>query len=121
MTDLGAVLTALVTPFDQSGAVDEQSFVALMGYVAANGSDGFVVAGTTGEASTLSEREHLNLIELAVSERPAGKTVIAGTGTNDTAQAVNLTERATALGAEQRFQQFRNYIHPDEGQPRRET
>jgi 4-hydroxy-tetrahydrodipicolinate synthase len=100
MTDLGAVLTALVTPFDQSGAVDEQSFVALMGYVAANGSDGFVVAGTTGEASTLSEREHLNLIELAVSERPAGKTVIAGTGTNDTAQAVNLTERATALGAD---------------------
>ena len=100
MTDLGAVITAIVTPFDQSGAVDEQSFVALMGYVAANGSDGFVVAGTTGEASTLSEREHLNLIELAVAERPAGKTMIAGTGTNDTAQAVNLTERATALGAD---------------------
>jgi len=100
MSELGAVLTALVTPFDDSGAVDEQSFVALMSYLAANGSDGFVVAGTTGEASTLSEHEHLSLIELAVAERPAGKTVIAGTGTNDTVQAVNLTERATALGAD---------------------
>jgi len=100
MSDLGAVLTAIVTPFDESGAVDEQAFVALMSHLAANGSDGFVVAGTTGEASTLTEREHLNLIELAIAERPAGKTIIAGTGTNDTAQAVHMTERASELGAD---------------------
>ena len=58
------------------------------------------MAGTTGEASTLTDEEQLGLIELAVAERPAGKTIIAGTGTNDTRQAVYLTERATALGVD---------------------
>jgi len=58
------------------------------------------VAGTTGEASTLTDEEQLGLIELAVAERPAGKSIIAGTGTNDTRQAVFLTERATELGAD---------------------
>jgi 4-hydroxy-tetrahydrodipicolinate synthase len=100
MRDLGTILTAIVTPFDAVGAVNEEAFVALMHHLGENGSDGFVVAGTTGEASTLSEREQLGLIGLAVAERPAGKTIIAGTGTNDTRQAVHLTERATALGAD---------------------
>jgi 4-hydroxy-tetrahydrodipicolinate synthase len=100
MTDLGAVLTAIITPFDERDRVNEESFVALMRHLAENGSDGFVVAGTTGEASTLTEKEQLRLIELAISERPAGKSIIAGTGTNDTAQAVHLTERATELGAD---------------------
>ncbi len=100
MSDLGTILTAIVTPFDSDGAVNQESFVALMRHLAQNGSDGFVVAGTTGEASTLTEDEQLGLIELAVSERPAGKSIIAGTGTNDTAQAVKLTERATELGAD---------------------
>ena len=61
---------------------------------------GFVVAGTTGEASTLTDEEQLALIELAASERPAGTTVVAGTGTNDTRHAIFLTERATAAGAD---------------------
>ncbi len=100
MSPLGTILTAMVTPFDESGAVNEGSFVALMRHLAENGSDGFVVAGTTGEASTLTEAEQLGLIELAVAERPAGKTIIAGTGTNDTRQAVHLTERASELGAD---------------------
>ncbi len=100
MIDLGAVLTALVTPFDDRNEVNEESFVALMRHLADNGSDGFVVAGTTGEASTLSEDEQLGLIALAVAERPAGKSIIAGTGTNDTRQAVHLTERATELGVD---------------------
>ena len=64
--------------------------MALMGHLAENGSDGFVVAGTTGEASTLTDEEQLGLIELAVAERPPGKTIIAGTGTNDTRHAVYL-------------------------------
>jgi 4-hydroxy-tetrahydrodipicolinate synthase len=98
--NLGTILTAIVTPFDAHGAVNEESFVALMRHLAANGSDGFVVAGTTGEASTLTEREQLRLIELAVAERPPGKTIVAGTGTNDTRQAVHLTEEATALGVD---------------------
>lgn len=100
MSDLGAVLTAIITPFDERERINEESFVSLMRHLAENGSDGFVVAGTTGEASTMTEKEHLGLIELAISERPAGKSIIAGTGTNDTAQAVHLTERATELGAD---------------------
>ncbi len=98
--NLGTILTAIVTPFDERGNVNEDAFVALMRHLAKNGSDGFVVAGTTGEASTLTEQEQLGLIELAVVERPEGVTIVAGTGTNDTRQAVHLTERATALGVD---------------------
>jgi 4-hydroxy-tetrahydrodipicolinate synthase len=97
---LGTILTAIVTPFDEDLGVNEESFVALMRHLAENGSDGFVVAGTTGEASTMTGEEQLRLIELAVAERPPGKTIVAGTGTNDTRQAVYLTERATALGVD---------------------
>jgi 4-hydroxy-tetrahydrodipicolinate synthase len=96
--ELGAVLTAIVTPFDAQGRLDEEAFVALMAHLGAHGSDGFVVAATTGEAATLSDEEQLALIELAVAQRPAGKTIVAGTGTNDTRHAVWLTERATELG-----------------------
>jgi 4-hydroxy-tetrahydrodipicolinate synthase len=98
--DLGTILTAIVTPFDEELRVNEESFVALMQHLAENGSDGFVVAGTTGEASTMTGEEQLGLIELAVAERPPGKTIVAGTGTNDTRQAVHLTERATELGVD---------------------
>ncbi len=98
--DLGTILTAIVTPFDEQLRVNEDSFVALMRHLAENGSDGFVVAGTTGEASTMTDAEQLGLIELAVAERPPGKTIVAGTGTNDTRQAVHLTERATELGVD---------------------
>jgi 4-hydroxy-tetrahydrodipicolinate synthase len=98
--ELGTILTAIVTPFDDDLRVNEESFVALMHHLAENGSDGFVVAGTTGEASTMTDDEQLGLIALAVAERPAGKTIVAGTGTNDTRQAVHLTERATALGVD---------------------
>jgi len=100
MIDLGVILTAIVTPFRDDGAVNEESFVALMRHLGENGSDGFVVAGTTGEASTLTDEEQLRLIELAVAERPPGKTIVAGAGTNDTREAVYLTERASALGAD---------------------
>ena len=68
---LGAILTAIVTPFGEDGAVDEQAFVDLMHHLAANGSDGFVVCGTTGEAATLDDEEHLRVIELAVDEQAA--------------------------------------------------
>lgn len=97
---LGAILTAIVTPFDEDGRVDEDAFVNLMGHLAGHGSDGYVVAATTGEAATLTDEEQLRLIELAVAECPPGKSVVAGTGTNDTRHAVLLTERATELGAD---------------------
>jgi 4-hydroxy-tetrahydrodipicolinate synthase len=98
MANLGTILTAIVTPFDAQLRVDEEAFVALMHHLAAHGSDGFVVAATTGEAATLTDEEQLALIELAVRERPAGTTIVAGAGTNDTRHAVLLTERASALG-----------------------
>ena len=100
MLDLGTVLTAIVTPFDEEGKVDAESFVALMHHLAAHGSEGFVVCGTTGEAATLDDEEHLGLIELAVMERPAGVSIIGGTGSNDTVHAVKLTRRATEIGVD---------------------
>src|SRR5262249_39686798 len=67
----------------------------------------------TGEASTLSDDEHLRLIELTVAERPEGKTVIAGTGSNDTRHACHMTERATALGADAILSVTPYYNRPD--------
>jgi 4-hydroxy-tetrahydrodipicolinate synthase len=100
MADLGAILTAIVTPFDDDLKVDEDAFVDLLRHLCAHGSDGVVVCGTTGEAPTLSDDEHLRLIELAVQERPDGATVVAGTGSNDTHHACVMTARATELGAD---------------------
>jgi 4-hydroxy-tetrahydrodipicolinate synthase len=100
MANLGTILTAIVTPFDAQLRVDEEAFVALMHHLAAHGSDGFVVAGTTGEASTLSDEEQLGLIALAARERPPGTTIVAGTGANDTRHAVHLTEKATEFGVD---------------------
>jgi 4-hydroxy-tetrahydrodipicolinate synthase len=97
---LGSVLTAIVTPFDADLAVDEQAFVNLMHHLAAHGSDGFVVCGTTGEAPTLEDEEHLRVVELACQERPAGTKIIAGTGSNNTRHAAHMTEKATALGVD---------------------
>jgi 4-hydroxy-tetrahydrodipicolinate synthase len=100
MPGLGAIITAIVTPFDAELRVDEDAFVALLHHLAEHGSDGFVVCGTTGEAATLSDDEHLGLVGLAVRERPPGVSIIAGAGSNDTRHAIHLTERATALGAD---------------------
>jgi 4-hydroxy-tetrahydrodipicolinate synthase len=97
---LGSLITAIVTPFDHRFRVDEDAFVRAMHHCAEHGSDGFVVAGTTGEGSTLSEEEHLALVELAIREKPAGTTIIANAGANDTRTSVHLTERATELGAD---------------------
>jgi 4-hydroxy-tetrahydrodipicolinate synthase len=100
MSGLGTILTAIVTPFDERGRVDEESFVALMAHLAEHGSDGFVVCGTTGEAATLTDEEHLALIGLAARERPPGTTIVGGTGSNDTRHAVHLTEVASELGVD---------------------
>jgi 4-hydroxy-tetrahydrodipicolinate synthase len=98
--DFGAILTAMVTPFDSRSAVDQEAAVALMNHLVSHGSDGVVVCGTTGEAATLDDDEHLGMIELAVGELGGRATVIAGVGSNDTRHAVKLTERATKLGAD---------------------
>jgi 4-hydroxy-tetrahydrodipicolinate synthase len=98
--DLGAVLTPMVTPFDPGGSVDEDAVARLVNHLLDHGSEGIVVCGTTGEAATLSDEEHLRMVELVVSEVGGRGTVIAGVGSNDTRHAVHLTERATELGVD---------------------
>jgi 4-hydroxy-tetrahydrodipicolinate synthase len=97
---LGEVLTAVVTPFDEDGAIDFETFRRLCAHLVENGSDGVVVAGTTGESPTLSDEERLDLIAAAVEAVGEGATVIAGTGTYSTAHSVHLTERAHELGVD---------------------
>ena len=97
---LGEVLTAIVTPFDADGAVAIDRFRALCRHLVDNGSDGVVVTGTTGEAPTLSDDERFALYEAAVDEVGDTHTVVAGTGTYDTAHSVHLTERAHEIGVD---------------------
>ena len=98
--NLGSILTAMVTPFDDAGRVDEDAAVTLMHHLVDHGSDGLVVCGTTGEAATLDDDEHLGVIELAVREMAGRCPIVAGVGSNDTRHAVKLTEGATELGAD---------------------
>jgi 4-hydroxy-tetrahydrodipicolinate synthase len=97
---LGAVLTAAVTPFDASGGVDEAAYRALVRRLLGSGSEGIVVAGTTGEASTLSDVERIALFEATRDETRGRGTMVAGTGSNDTAHSVHLTEVAREIGAD---------------------
>jgi len=96
---LGEVLTATVTPFDSSGAVDYDRYGELCTYLVDNGSDGVVVSGTTGEAPTLSDDERLALLRTAIDAIGDRATVVAGTGTYSTAHSVHLTEQAHGAGA----------------------
>src|SRR5204863_3798793 len=89
----------MATPFDAQGRVDEEAAVRLMHHLLENGSDGVVVAGTTGEGSTLTDEEKLRLFDLAVSEC-GDATAISGTGSNDTAHSVHLTAKATEIGVD---------------------
>lgn len=93
----GRVLTAMVTPFDEAGALDLDAAADLARWLVANGSDGLVVAGTTGESPVLTDEERCDLIA-AVADAVT-VPVIAGTTTNDTAHSVMLTAQAAALGA----------------------
>jgi 4-hydroxy-tetrahydrodipicolinate synthase len=97
---LGEVLTAIVTPFDKDGAVDYDRFRAHAQHLAENGSDGFVVAATTGESPTITDDERSELIAAAVDAVGDRATVIASTGTYSTAHSVHLTQKAHELGAD---------------------
>ena len=94
------LLTAMVTPFRADGSVDEEGAVAIGRHLLNNGSHGLVVAGTTGEAATMTDEEHLGLIELIVSELGDEGVVIGGTGSNDTRHAIHLTEKAVEAGVD---------------------
>src|SRR3954470_19987275 len=94
------LLTAMVTPFRSDGSVDEEAAVAIGRHLLAGGSHGLVVCGTTGEAATLSDEEHLGVIELTVRELGDEGVVVGGTGSNDTRHAVHLTEQAVKAGVD---------------------
>ena len=97
---LGSVITAMVTPFRADGALDVERFRELATFLVDNGSDGLVVCGTTGESPTLNDEEKLALFRAAVETVGDRATVIAGTGTYDTAHSVHLTREATELGVD---------------------
>src|SRR4051794_38492021 len=113
MAGLGTILTAVVTPFDDDKNIDEDAFVAILRHLADHGSDGAVVAGSTGEGATLDDDEHVGLVELAVRERPHPDfTVVAGAGSNDTRHAVHLTERVTDAGVDGILSVTPYYVKP---------
>jgi 4-hydroxy-tetrahydrodipicolinate synthase len=98
---LGQVLTAVVTPFNDDGSVNFDSFRRLCAHLVENGSDGVVAAGTTGESPTLTDAERLELIAAAVEVvHERGGTVVAGTGTYSTVHSLHLTKEADQLGAD---------------------
>lgn len=96
----GGVLTAVLTPFDREGAVDYATFWRLVRYLAENGSDGVVVAGTTGESPTLSTVEKVALFKAAVEAVGDRMKVVAGTGNYNTAESVELSRRAEEVGVD---------------------
>jgi 4-hydroxy-tetrahydrodipicolinate synthase len=97
---LGRVLTAIVTPFRDDASIDFDAFQSLARHLLEHGSDGIVVAGTTGESPTLTDDERGDLLRAAVEAVGGTGTVIAGTGTNSTAHSVELSEQAAEIGVD---------------------
>jgi 4-hydroxy-tetrahydrodipicolinate synthase len=97
MAIFGQVLTAMITPFDGSGALDLNEAVRLAKWLQDNGNDGLVISGTTGESSTLTDAEKLSLWEAVINAVTI--PVIAGSGSNDTAHSVHMTKEVTKMGA----------------------
>lgn len=92
-------ITALVTPF-KDGKVDEAALRELIEFQIANGIDGLVPCGTTGESPTLSHDEHDRVIEITIDAAKKRVPVIAGTGSNSTTEALRLTRHAYEAGAD---------------------
>jgi 4-hydroxy-tetrahydrodipicolinate synthase len=99
MTDLGRLLTPMCTPFTEDGGVDYDAAQRLARLLVADGSDGLIVSGTTGESPTLSDEEKIELLR-AVKQAVPGHSVTAGTGSNDTRHSLELSEQAMRAGAD---------------------
>jgi 4-hydroxy-tetrahydrodipicolinate synthase len=98
-TEVGRLLTAMITPFKADGTVDYDAAEKLVTMLVADGSDGVVVSGTTGETPSLTDDEKIELLKVVRKAIP-GKSVVAGTGSNDTHHSVKLSERAIKAGAD---------------------
>ena len=97
--EIGRLLTAMVTPFKEDGSVNYEAAEKLAAMLVADGADGVVVSGTTGESPALSDDEKIELVK-AIKKAIPGKNVVAGTGSNDTHHSVKLSERAVKAGAD---------------------
>jgi 4-hydroxy-tetrahydrodipicolinate synthase len=100
MTRLRGVITAMVTPFDRDGGVDFAAAGRLATHLLEHGSDGLVVAGTTGEAATLTDEEQIDLLRAVRAEVGEGALLVCGSGTNDTRHSIGLTRAADDAGAD---------------------
>jgi 4-hydroxy-tetrahydrodipicolinate synthase len=109
---LGGILTAMVTPFDADGGLDEDATARLIRHLLENGSDGLVLAGSTGEAATMTDEEKVRLWEIGVAES-GDAPIIAGTGTYDTRHSVELTERAHESGVDAMLVVTPYYVRPN--------
>lgn len=98
MTNFGRILTAMVTPFNNDYSVNYNEAAKLAKYLVDNGSDGLVVAGSTGEAATMSKEEKLKLYATIMEAVGDKATIIAGTGSNDTKASIELTKEAEKIG-----------------------
>ena len=100
MAIFGRVLTAMATPFDEHGAVNWNEATRLARHLVDNGSEGIVIAGTTGESPTLSDEEKIRLFRTVKETVGARAMVVAGTGTNDTRHSIHLSNEAARAGAD---------------------
>lgn len=96
--NFGRVITAMVTPFDVNGEINYEKTERLINYLLQNGTDALVVAGTTGESPTLSKEEKLSLFKFVVKTVKHRVPVIAGTGSNNTRESIELTKKAETIG-----------------------
>ena len=109
---IGGILTAMVTPFASNGELNEDATARLIHHLLDHGSDGLVLAGSTGEAATMTDEEKVRLWEIGVAES-GDATVIAGTGTYDTRHSIELTERAAGLGVDAVLVVTPYYVRPN--------
>ncbi|WP_204500345.1 4-hydroxy-tetrahydrodipicolinate synthase [Aquibacillus albus] len=100
MMNFGKILTAMVTPFDEHGNIDFDKTTELIEYLLNNGTDGLVVAGTTGESPTLTVQEKIKLFKHVVKVVNKRVPVIAGTGNNNTQASIDLTKKAEGIGVD---------------------
>jgi 4-hydroxy-tetrahydrodipicolinate synthase len=105
-------ITAIVTPFKEDESLDEEALRGLVKFQIENKIDGIVPCGTTGESPTLDHEEHHKVIEIVIDEVKGKVPVIAGTGSNSTAEAVNLTKKAADVGANASLQVCPYYNKP---------